>query len=51
MCKRKISAEEKMTAVNLYLAGKGSQKQIATAYGINQASFQTTGGFKEILAY
>ncbi len=40
MCKRKISAEEKITAVNLYLAGKGSQKQIAVSYGISQASFQ-----------
>lgn len=40
MCKRKISAEEKITAVNLYLEGKGSQKQIAVSYGISQASFQ-----------
>lgn len=40
MCKRKISAEEKITAVNLYLDGKGSQKQIAVSYGISQASFQ-----------
>lgn len=40
MYKRKISAEEKITAVNLYLAGKGSQKQIAAAYDISQASFQ-----------
>lgn len=40
MCKRKISAEEKITAVHLYLDGKGSQKQIAVSYGISQASFQ-----------
>ena len=40
MCKRKISAEDKITAVNLYLDGKGSQKQIAVSYGISQASFQ-----------
>ena len=40
MCKRKISAEEKITAVNLYLDGKGSQKQIAVSYGISKASFQ-----------
>lgn len=40
MCKRKISAVEKITAVNLYLDGKGSQKKIAVSYGISQASFQ-----------
>ncbi len=40
MHKRKTSAEEKITAVNLYLDGKGSQKQIAASYGISQASFQ-----------
>lgn len=40
MYKRKISSEEKITAVNLYLDGKGSQKQIAVSYGISQASFQ-----------
>lgn len=40
MCKRKISAEEKITAVNLYLDGRGSQKQIAVYYGISKASFQ-----------
>ena len=40
MSKRKLSAEEKITAVNLYLNGKGSQKQIAVSYGISQASFQ-----------
>lgn len=40
MCKRKIAVEEKITAVNRYLDGKGSQKQIAVSYGISQASFQ-----------
>lgn len=40
MSKRKLSAEEKITAVNLYLNGKGSQRQIAVSYGISQASFQ-----------
>ncbi len=40
MCKRKIAIEEKITAVNCYLDGKGSQKQIAVSYGISQASFQ-----------
>lgn len=40
MYKRKISSEEKITAVNLYLDGKGSQKQIAVSYGISQTSFQ-----------
>lgn len=40
MYKEKISAEEKITAVNLYLDGKGSQQQIAVSYGISLASFQ-----------
>ena len=40
MCKREISAQEKITAVNLYLDGKGSQRQLAVSYGISQASFQ-----------
>ena len=40
MCKRKIAVEEKITAVNRYLDGKGSQKQIDVSYGISQASFQ-----------
>lgn len=40
MCKRELSAEEKITAVKLYLDGKRSQKQIAVSYGISLASFQ-----------
>ena len=40
MSRINISAEDKIVAVNLYLDRKGSQKQIATAYGISQASFQ-----------
>lgn len=40
MHKRKTSAEEKITAVNLYLDGKGSPKQIAASHGMSQASFQ-----------
>ncbi|HHV11611.1 MAG TPA: helix-turn-helix domain-containing protein [Clostridiales bacterium] len=40
MSKGKISAEDKVPAVTLYLDGKGSQKQMATSYGISQASFQ-----------
>ena len=40
MSERNISAEDKITAVNLYLNGKNSQKQIASAYGISQAAFQ-----------
>lgn len=34
MYKGKISAKEKITAVYLYLDGKGSQQQIAVSYGM-----------------
>lgn len=40
MSKRKISAEEKITAVNLYLDGKDSQRRLAERYGISLASVQ-----------
>lgn len=38
MSKRKISAEEKIAAVNLYLDGKESQRRLAELYGISQVS-------------
>lgn len=40
MSEKKISAEDKILAVRFYLEGKGSQKQIASLYGVSQASFQ-----------
>lgn len=40
MSKKKISAEDKLSAVRQYLDGEGSQKHIASLYGVSQASFQ-----------
>jgi len=37
---RKISAEEKITAVRIYLDGKSSQRQLAKMYGVAQSSIQ-----------
>ena len=38
MSKRKLSAEDKIYAVNLYLDGKQSQRQIADLFGVKQSS-------------
>jgi transposase-like protein len=40
MSKRKISAEDKIYAVNLYLDGKESQHQIASMFDVSTASVQ-----------
>ena len=40
MSKRKISAEDKIYAVNLYLAGKESQYRIAAMFDVSAASVQ-----------
>lgn len=40
MSNSKVSAEEKIYAVKLYLEGKKSQRQIADIYGVKQSSFQ-----------
>ena len=40
MSKRKISAEDKLSAVRQYMDGKWSQKHIASLYGVSKASFQ-----------
>lgn len=40
MSKRKISAEDKIYAVNLYLDGKESQHQIASMFNVSLASVQ-----------
>lgn len=40
MPKRKISAEDKIYAVNLYLGGKESQHRIASMFDVNTASVQ-----------
>ena len=40
MSKRKISAEDKIYAVNLYLDGKESQHQIASMFDVSLASVQ-----------
>ena len=38
MSKGKVSAEDKIYAVNLYLDGRKSQRQIAAAYGVKPSS-------------
>ena len=38
MSKGKVSAEDKIYAVNLYLDGRKSQRQIAAAYGVRPPS-------------
>lgn len=40
MYKRKISAEDKIYAVNLYLNGKESQHRIASMFDVSVASVQ-----------
>lgn len=40
MYKRKISAEDKIYAVNLYLNGKESQHRIASIFDVSVASVQ-----------
>lgn len=40
MSKRKVSVEDKIYAVNLYLDGKESQNRIASMFGVNLASVQ-----------
>ena len=40
MSKERLSAEEKIQAVNLYLNGKESQGRIASMYNVSLASFQ-----------
>ena len=40
MSKRKISAEDKIHAVNLYLDGKESQPRIASMFDVSLASVQ-----------
>lgn len=40
MGKKKVSAEDKIYAVNLYLDGKASQTRIATMYNVRLASVQ-----------
>ena len=40
MYKRKISAEDKIYAVNLYLDGKESQHRIASMFDVSVASVQ-----------
>lgn len=40
MYKRKISVEDKIYAVNLYLDGKESQHRIASMFNISIASVQ-----------
>ena len=40
MSKRKVSAEDKIYAVNLYLNGKESQRRIADMFDVSLASVQ-----------
>ncbi len=40
MSKRKISVEDKIYAVHLYLDGKGSLRQIASLFDVSLSSFQ-----------
>lgn len=40
MSQRKVSMEDKIYAVNLYLDGKESQHQIASMFGVSIASVQ-----------
>ncbi len=40
MSKRKVSIEDKILAVNLYLDGKESQHRIASMFGVSIASVQ-----------
>ena len=40
MSKRKVSVEDKICAVNLYLDGKESQRRIADMFAVSLASVQ-----------
>lgn len=40
MSKRKVSIEDKIYAVNLYLNGKESQRRIASMFGVSLAAVQ-----------
>ncbi len=40
MSKRKVSVEDKIYAVNLYLEGKESQRRIADMFAVSLASVQ-----------
>ena len=49
MSKRKISIEDKVYAVNLYLDGKESQNRIVSMFGVSKHKYIYHMGFLEFL--